>query len=1106
MIRRLIKNRPWMTISCAVVGFILLALVSIWLTRQSIARHYTERWCAENDLTCSFEIDRLGLSGVSLSDISVFNQTERTPLEAGKLEVDLDWPGFFSPRLSLINVEDPVIRLEYNSDGSVSLGGLEDIAASDSSDETQLNIPAIRLRNARVEIATPAGDIRMYGDVNAQLPLQAEIHARAEPADLRTEQGRLKIEEGRLDLSIIGAAVQGSARFQLSDARFDAYRGRNILLDASLTPSLRPTLEFTLEAEESAAQDIAAEELRLTGTAGINPGKLDTSKHGPIGFLRSLAVSGEASTLRYKESVMTSPTVTLDAARSRSGPLEGTLAIGAGAATLAGISLGRTTLTGEGEVDDQLSEAALAGDLTIAEASVPREMSRDILSPLRSGPPFTAHGNALRNGLTAALNDFRLGASYRFGFERGAGWTLETSDKINATAANGAQFSLAPTGNERVLTISNGRTELSGVAALNGPSLPSLDAYVKQASVTADGVLLETGRLRIAPWRADGLTLSVNLDQLTLNTEAAEPGLQAVGTASINGRMFGLDFADTSIFGGVDARLSDPLRVQSFSTRCIGLKSDGFTSPDTLRVGAFLTELCPQDGRLLRRVNGAASGQLGVASLELPFESESTSGTIALNDGVLDWRAASTAGLSLTGRQMTADLKIGENTLVIAAARPELGFETGRPLSFSARTRRTELTGSLVPALIDIETLTLDATLPETGIAGTGSASTVIIRDTNDDAIYQPLQTDLNAEFANGIMQLSGPLLTSRSQREIADLQMTLNLVELDGEASLRSRDLVFQPGGFQPTALSERVRGLLSNARGRLNAGASLLIDGGNLSGTGFVEVRDFGFDTLRVGAVNNINGRIDFDELLKLHTPPGQTVTVGEINPGLPLRDGEIGFQILGADAAIIERASWPFAGGTLLLNQSQWTIAGTSDIVEITAREIELSRLIEVFSLPDINANGTVSGTFPVEFRGANVFIRNAVLHADEEGGTIAYTGRVADAASQADERVDLAFRALRNFEFSVLEVGADGNLTGSMMITLELVGKSPDVLGGAPFAFNIGVDSELSKLIRSSQSITGTDWLAEVRNGSLTGDDAPDDEGTEDAPSSDNPSEP
>ena len=1106
MIRRLIKNRPWVTISCAVVGLILLAVGAAWLLRQSIARHYTERWCAANDLTCTFEIDRLGVSGVALSDISLSNETGKVPLEADNLEVALDWPGLFSPGIKLIEVEDPVLRLAYNSDGSVTFGGLEDIASRDSSADTQLDIPAIRLNNARVEIATPAGDIQMYGDVNAQLPLQAEIHARAEPADLRTDQGRLKIDEGRLDLSIIGAAVQGSARFQLSEARFDAYQGRGILLDASLTPSLRPTLEFTLQAEESAAQDFAAEKLRLTGSAGLNPARLDTDKHGAIGFLRSLAISAEAATLRFKTHEIASPTLTLDAARTRSGPLEGTLAIGTEAATLAGASFGRTTLTGEGMVDDELQTVEMAGDLTVADASIPDAMSRDILSSLRSGPPFTTHSASLRSGVAAALGMFRFGASYRFELEQGAGWTLESSDKINATAANGAQFSLSPAETERVLTISDGRAEVSGVAALSGPSLPSVNAYVKQANLSAEGVLLETGGLRIAPWRAGGLTLSTNVDELVLNTQTAEPGLQAVGTASIAGQMFGLDFANTSVFGGVDARLSDPLRVQSFRTRCIGLKSEGFSSPDTLRVGAFLTELCPQDGRLLRRANGAIAGQLAVASLQLPFESESTSGTLALTDGVLDWRAASTARLSLTGRQMTADLEIGDNTLVIAAARPELGFETGRPLAFSARTRRTELTGSLIPALIDIETLTLDATLPDTGIAGSGRAGTVIIRDKNADPFYEPMQTDLSAEFANGIMQLSGALRTRRTGREIADLQATLDIVALDGEASLRSRDLVFEPGGFQPTALSERVRGLLSNARGRLNAGTSLQIDGGALGGTGFFEVRDFGFDTLRVGAVNNINGRIEFDELLKLHTPPGQTVNVGEINPGLPLRDGEISFQILGPDTAIIEQASWPFAGGTLLLGQSQWTIAGTSDIVEITAREIELSRLIDVFSLPDIRANGTVSGTFPVELQGANVFIRDAILRADEEGGTIAYTGSVADAASQADERVDMAFRALRNFEFSVLEVGADGNLTGSMMITLELVGTSPDVLGGAPFAFNIGVDSELSKLIRSSQSVTGTDWLAEVSNGALTGNAAAEDDDDENATTGDNPSDP
>ena len=303
---------------------------------------------------------------------------------------------------------------------------------------------------------------------------------------------------------------------------------------------------------------------------------------------------------------------------------------------------------------------------------------------------------------------------------------------------------------------------------------------------------------------------------------------------------------------------------------------------------------------------------------------------------------------------------------------------------------------------------------------------------------------------------------------------MTLDLLELDGEASVETRDLVFEPGGLQPTALSEKVRGFLSNARGQLNAGAYFLIESGDVSGTGYVEVDEFGFDTLRVGAVNNVDGRVEFDSLLDLHTPPGQTVKLGEINPGLPLRDGEIHFQLLGPQSAVIEDAGWPFAGGRLEVGRSEWTIAGTSDIVEISARELELSEIIRIFNLPDIEAQGTVSGRFPVEFDGPNVLVRDAVLTADEEGGKIAYTGDVADAASQA------------------------GNLTGSIMITLRLVGVSPDVLGGAPFAFNIGVDSELAKLINASRRISGTDWLAEINEEDVSGLPSEDKETSKQAP--------
>ena len=166
----------------------------------------------------------------------------------------------------------------------------------------------------------------------------------------------------------------------------------------------------------------------------------------------------------------------------------------------------------------------------------------------------------------------------------------------------------------------------------------------------------------------------------------------------------------------------------------------------------------------------------------------------------------------------------------------------------------------------------------------------------------------------------------------------------------------------------------------------------------------------------------------------------------------------------------------------------MAGTSDTIRISASKLELSEIINVFNLPDIRATGTVSGEFPVDIEGPNAYVRDATLKADESGGEVAYTGDIADAASQADERVRMAFDALRDFHFSVLELGASGNLSGDMLVTLKLIGQSPKVLDGAPFAFNIGVDSKLMQLIQTGRSVTTSDWLVDAVKGSVSGEAA------------------
>lgn len=1098
MLKPLIKNRPWLTGFCAVLGLILIAICLVWLFRQSILGQIAKSWCQSNELECAFEIDRVGFSGAKLHQISITNKRGKTPIEADEIEVELDWPSAFMPSVRTVRVERPVLRAEYTSEGNFELGGLENIGRSGSDDNADIKIPDISVKDARIELMTPAGQINLIGDVSGELPFQAEIHARIEPVELNTEDGQLVVEEGRADLTLLGATLRGNARLNVSTARFETLKATNVIIDAEMAQSLRPRVDWKIAAGELESEAFSARAVDLAGTVGISAGQSDDEDAGPLRIIRSVSLTGDTGALRWQSYAAEKTSVTLDASRKRGSALTGDFALEAQGVASDVVLADEITLSGEGTLSDNLGEASLDGDFTASGASIPADFRNRLLSAVQSGPPFQAHGAALRSGLGAALDGFKTGTGYSFRLKEDAGWSLTSTGNLAISSANGARLALAQVESQPAVSISGEGETIGGILSMSGPSLPTLTADLKQATIRGDGVAIEAGGIDLSPWTADGLTLSSELSELNVTNSTGEPRIRTVGSATISGRLFGQDFAPTTVFGGVDALIADSLRVQSFSTRCIGIDSGGFSAPESLRVGAFIAELCPSDGRLVRRTSGALTGQLSIDELSIPFQSNDTSGTLSFRDAMLDWRAASSASVSLTGEQMSASLKIGENTLEISAADPELGFRTNAPVELSARTGSSELSGSLIPAIIDLDALVFDATLPKSGLSGSATARNVVVRDDRPDPFYQPLRGDLSATFGNGLMQLSGPVRTYRADRTVADINMTLDLVNLDGEASVRTRDLVFQPGGFQPTALSERVRGLLSNARGTLDAGASFVIDGGDVSGTGFVEVGDFGFDTLRIGAVNNVNGRVDFDSLLDLHTPPGQSVRLGEINPGLPLRGGEIRFQVLGADTAVIERASWPFAGGELIVGRSQWTIAGTSDVVEITAKELELTEIINVFKLPDISANGTVSGTFPVELQGPNVYIRNAVLRADEEGGTIAYTGDVADAASQADERVDMAFRALRNFEFSVLEVGANGNLTGGMMITLELVGISPDVLGGAPFAFNIGVDSELTKLVQAGRSITGTDWLAEVARQSRdgeNGDAAEDDAGPE-----------
>jgi hypothetical protein len=144
---------------------------------------------------------------------------------------------------------------------------------------------------------------------------------------------------------------------------------------------------------------------------------------------------------------------------------------------------------------------------------------------------------------------------------------------------------------------------------------------------------------------------------------------------------------------------------------------------------------------------------------------------------------------------------------------------------------------------------------------------------------------------------------------------------------------------------------------------------------------------------------------------------------------------------------------------------------NLIVAEADRWDLTEMVRLFGVPDLEVEGVLSGTIPLSFTTGSARVEDAVLEASGEGGVIRYTGGAGQAAGDADPNARLVFEALEDFRYSRLRVGLMGDITGRITLSLGLLGKNPGVLGGTDFDLNIGVESELMNLIQSFQSDRG-----------------------------------
>lgn len=1071
-----------------IYGSAVLFVVStglVWLLRKPLAEQALDAWCAERDLSCDAQFSRLGLGGATLTGVRISSGAD-VPAQAEEVVARLSWPRLFTPRIDGISITGLEMRGTLDPSG-LKFYGLERLAAPSGGGGGEA--PPVDIRDARIYLQTPFGPAAATLNVSGQLPANATASLQLDPARLALGDARMVLGEALLQAKIVDGEVSGELRLASDSAQTSDFTLSGFSLAAEtgfpLSGEGPAFIEWSARLAEGTTEDASITSLRSRGRAEFET--LPDLKTQSILRALTLGIAEADFDAAEMSGWSAGQTAFNTQLEGRNGAFQGPVTLEA--ASLAGPPGTADELRLAGDLTREADQrASFIGGVQLNGSTLTAETLAPVTNALRLPGVLEAHGASLSGALSRAARDFDTAFGLRAHLNDG-NLVIEADGPSALAAASGLRLQADGPDGGSWLRVEGGQVLMTGALSLKGGGVPQLSAGIGEARLTREALDLTDTTLSLAPWSAGGRTIAADLRALDYASSADGFSASGQGEFTLTGELEGVTLDRTRLAGGLRAVQDEAgLRVQANGAPCLAVTSDGIvTGGVTVPRAKF--DICPVDGRFIRQGN-TLGGAARLGDLDIPMIFSGGEGTASLRGAMVDWSLAGGFSMLVRADTLSMPMTLGENTLTIDSGDPEIRIATGSgPVRIRAGLGQTEFGGGMIPANVSANHFGFDGTSAPGGLSGAVEARGVRIADTLEDPIYEPVVGDFDGRIEGQRLVASGPFRLEASGAQIARAEAAIDIFDLQGTANITSDRLVFTPGGLQPSMISQRLVGLFTSAQGEFNGDADFTIDGGDIQGAADLSVQDFGFQTTRLGRVSGVSGNVRFVDLMKLTTAPEQQISIASVNPGIPFSNGEVVFSLEDGQTLHLNSVTFPFAGGELALAPMDWSLSeGAEQRVEVTASRIGLTQLIEVLKLPDTAAEGTVSGSFPVEFTPTSVIVRDARLRADD-GGRLSYTGGAVNAAAENDPTAAMAFNALRDLEFYVLEVGLDGDLAGRMQADLVLAGRnvrSVPVAGGLTmppgqaFEFNMGFNLPLTQLIEQGLQAANAQAVIELVN--------------------------
>ncbi len=1031
------REKRWFTRWWAWCLWLLLTLILIaftvglwaWTQRYALMEDLVVDALAESGFDADLDIVSVGRTQARVKDIRVRQGGEEL-IHIENLQANYIWPDIRERKLKRLQLEGATGRLRLGEDWkpaeswiqNLLSGGIDDGGESGGFPEN-----GIRLTDGRLILSSPLGKATLYIDGEAPTKTDFTSEITLAPSDLSYAgysakgAGFVALEKTGGELRIIGQAQTAA----LSNSRLD-------ITDADLQLDGTLNLE-TLSYAGSASLDgqTLSSDLFASGPARLGwDGKI--SPRGQINASGTWSVSAQnARSPRPARAAEVAETLSLFPAFSKVPVTEHYAAQMRD--TVFDFIMG-SDVAGQGNLiyGPEGFTVSPVGTLNI-------KSTRNALSLRpRIGQDFYVY-DADRKNISARMNGV---------FDKPVGLTL-TDIQLDAASENGISLNGIKVFSARVTTRADWRTQSAeGRPVRLGP----LDASLRYDAAKTPRRLSVTTALDYDGELPGGSVERLNLDgRLDVRLYQSQ---QVLDFTPKPGTRVTLNALETPTrWRGEDISFTLP-RTPNLFTR----------TADSSVLAATLSEA---DFTLIHPPTETAAEQ----RLDIQSAAMTLNGTLfpnATQDWTVDFTTVEYASDTLPGLGTTATAEQAVLTAKLASGQPpQITLDSP---SITAETPLVRLSNIGFSLGGTPDTYSVQHKGGTINVIGSAFAPTAAA------AGLASFPADGNINFADGTFSGTAGLRVAKANNAAVNVDYTYRRGA--GTADIDIPSILFTPKGLQPQALIPAFRGKVARVEGEARARLKLsFADGVITDSSGTVQLVDMAVGTAP-GPIEGLNTTLRFASLFPVQTDGQQTLTMKSFNPGFPLENGIVAFNLV-PEGVQVDTATWPFGEGAFALDPFTWVYAAEENRVTMRVKDIALSDFLNNFGNKKIEATGNVVGVFPIVVRGIDVLIEKGRISVPD-GGVIKYDpGPGVPAYSEAEaikvlrekrtnEYAALAQDALREFRYRELSASLDGPINGDVEIGLVFDGSNSKVLNRQPFRFDVTVKGELFNIIRSFNS--------------------------------------